>query len=67
MVFKIEQILIKYFVKIFLSIVSILDYLPEVYLSKEAKQDRIKKAGIFVSKFVRNVHLNNIHASYSQN
>ena len=42
------QLFIEYLAELFLLFIKILDYIPELFLSKDEKQDRIKKRGVFV-------------------
>jgi hypothetical protein len=43
-----KQLFIEYFVELFLLLIKIFDYIPEFFISKDEKQDRIKKRGVFV-------------------
>ncbi len=45
---KMMQLFIKSFVESFLLLIKIFDYIPEFFISKDEKQDRIQKRGVFV-------------------
>jgi hypothetical protein len=44
-----KKIIKAIFIDAFLFIVSLFDYIPELFLSKSEKQDRIKKKSVLVS------------------